>query len=331
VNPLDVVLVVAGLLLLARGADVFVVSAARLAVSRDMSPVAVGAIVVGFGTGLPELLVSTSAAARGSLDIAVGNVVGSNLANLTLVLGVAGLIARPETMPRVIRREAPLSLAAVVLCAATLQGGLSRVEGVVLVTALVGGVFVMLRVTEPAAIAADPDLEATDALVEEIEELVEEEGEAVLADVVSGRRDVARATLGLIATVVGAQVLVVGARSIAEDVGLSGGFVGLTLVAIGTSLPELVTAVQSGRRGETGLLVGNVLGSNLFNSTAVAGAAALVGAGALTDAGLTVLAASAMVVTAALAWLFLGLGGSLRRWEAMILLAIYAATLPLSA
>lgn len=330
-NPLDVVLVVGALLLLARGADVFVVSAARLAVSFDMSPVAVGAIVVGFGTGLPELLVSTSAAARGSLDIAVGNVVGSNLANLTLVLGVAGLIARPETMPRVIRREAPLSLAAVALCAVMLQGGLSRVEGMVLATALVVAVFVMLRVTEPATVATDPNVQATDALVEEIEELVEEEGEAVLADVVSGPRDVARAILGLVATVAGAQVLVIGARSIAEDVGLSGGFVGLTLVAIGTSLPELVTAVQSGRRGETGLLVGNVLGSNLFNSTAVAGAAALVGAAPLTDAGLTVLAASAMVITAALAWLFLGLGGSLRRWEALILLAIYAATLPLSA
>ena len=96
-------------------------------------------------------------------------------------------------------------------------------------------------------------------------------------------------------------------------------------------MPELGAAVQSARRNETALLVGNVLGSNIFNSTAVAGTVALIGPGAITDAGLTVTATSAMVVVAALAWLFLGLGGRLRRWEAAVLLGVYAATVPLSA
>jgi cation:H+ antiporter len=260
----------------------------------------------------------------------VGNVVGSNLANLTLVLGVAGLIAAPEAVPRILRREAPLSFAAVALFALVVQGGMSRAEGGVLLIAFAVATAVMLRVTEPAAIVEVEGEPGAAVLVEEVEELVEEEGETTLPAVqtASTRRDVARAAVALAATVVGAQLLVAGARSIASAVGLSGGFVGLTIVALGTSLPELVTAAHSARRGETALLVGTVLGSNVFNSTAVAASAALIGPRSLDEPHLTVLAVSSMVFTAALAWLFLGLGGRLRRWKAAALLVVYAATLP---
>lgn len=326
----NLLLVAVGLVVLAKGADVFVVAAARLAVTLKLSPVVVGAVVVGFGTGAPELLVSVLAAARGSIDLAAGNVVGSNLANLTLVLGVAGVVARPETLPRVVRREAPLSLATVAVFGLLLQQGLTRGEGLVLLVVLAGAVVLMLRATE--AVSDRADQESTAEFVEELEERIEEPGEDELADVAaaSTTRDVVRVAAGLAATVAGAQLLVMGAQRIASDIGLSKGFVGLTLVAVGTSLPELVTAVQSARRGETALLAGNVLGSNVFNSTAVAGAAALVGPGRIDDAGLTVIGAVSMVVVAALAWLFLGLGGRLRRWEAAVLLAVYGATLPLA-
>ena len=331
---LNIMLVIVGLAILGKGADVFVLAAARLAVTLRLSPVVVGAVVIGFGTGAPELLVSSLAAARGSLDIAVGNVVGSNLANLTLVLGVAGVIARPETVPRVVRREAPLSLATVVLFALLLQGGLSRREGAVLLGALVVAVVLMLRAAEtaPDMLSEPEEAAAMTEFVEELEEFVEEAGEDEIPDVVAASRlrNVARVALGLMATVAGAQLLVAGAQRIASDVGLSGGFVGLTLVAIGTSLPELVTAIQSARRNETALLAGNVLGSNIFNSTAVAGTAALIGAGSITDAGLTVVAAASMVAIAALAWLFLGLGGQLRRSEGIILLGVYAVTLAMT-
>lgn len=330
VIAVNLVLVVAGLAVLARGADAFVVAAARLAVTLRLSPVVVGAVVVGFGTGAPELLVSTLAAGRGSIDLAAGNIVGSNLANLTLVLGVAGVVARPETLPRVVRREAPLSLAAVALFALLVQGGLTRVEGGVLVAALVVAVVVMLRAAGPDDTAGRPE-PAIEELVVELEERIEGPGEADLAAVAAAptRRDVGRVVAGLAATVAGAHVLVVGAQRMAEDLGLSGGFVGLTLVAVGTSLPELVTAVQSARRGETALLAGNVLGSNVFNSTAVGGAAALVGPGVITDGGLTVVGGVSMVLVAALAWLFLGLGGRLSRTDAVVLLGIYAGTLAL--
>ena len=326
----SLLLVAVGLVVLAKGADVFVVAAARLAVTLKLSPVVVGAVVVGFGTGAPELLVSVLAAARGSIDLAAGNVVGSNLANLTLVLGVAGVVARPETLPRVVRREAPLCLATVAVFGLLLQRGLTRGEGVVLLVVLAGAVVLMLRATE--AVDDRADQESTAEFVEELEERIEEPGEDELADVAaaSTTRDVVRVAAGLAATVAGAQLLVIGAQRIASDIGLSKGFVGLTLVALGTSLPELVTAVQSARRGETALLAGNVLGSNVFNSTAVAGASAMIGPGRIDDAGLTVIGAVSMVVVAALAWLFLGLGGRLRRWEAAVLLAVYGATLPLA-
>jgi cation:H+ antiporter len=331
----DSLLVVAGLVLLAWGADVFVVHAARLSAVLGVSPVVVGAVVVGFGTGVPELLVSGSAAARGSLDLAVGNIVGSNLANLTLVLGVAGVIARPESVPRVLRREAPLSFACVALFALLLQGGLHRLEGAALLAATAGALFVMLRVSEEPAALAEEDLAeeatASEAFVEEVHELIDGNDAPAQAHIaVSARRDVARALLGLLATVGGAQLLVVGARSMAGELGLSGGFVGLTIVAIGTSLPELMTAVQSARRDETALLVGNVLGSNLFNSLVVAGTCTLIAPGNVADRGLTALATGSMVLVAALAWLFLALGGKLRRWEAGVLLVIYLVTLPLS-
>ena len=326
-------LLVLGLVVLGKGADVFVLAAARLAVTLRLSAVVVGAVVVGFGTGAPELLVSSVAAARGSLDIAAGNIVGSNLANLTLVLGVAGIIARPHTVPRVVRREAPLCLTAVVLFALLLQGGLSRWEGAVLLGSLAVAVVLMLRATEaaPGVDGEKDDESAMTAFVEEVEGFVEGADEEDLGDVVgtSARPEVFRVALGLIATVTGAQLLVAGAQAIAADAGLSGGFVGLTIVALGTSLPELVTAIQSARRNETALLAGSVLGSNVFNSTAVAGAAAVIGPSTITDAGLTVVAATSMVAVAALAWLFLGLDGRLRRWEGGVLLAVYAATLSL--
>lgn len=325
----DVVLVVGGLGVLAVGADNFVVGAARVSVRYKVSPVVVGAVIVGFGTGMPELLVSSSAAAQGSLELAIGNVVGSNLANLTLVLGVAGLLTRVETLPRVVRREAPLSLAGLVVLAVLMQNGLTRAEAVVLLLGLVLGVVLMLRATD-APTETPADMTAIDDFVDEVEEFVEEEDEQELKDVVAASqlRDVLRTVVGLLATVGGAQLLVVGAQDVAAEFGLSGGFVGLTLVAVGTSLPELVTAVQSARRGETALLAGNVLGSNIFNSTAVAGTAAMIGPGPLADRGLTLWAAGSMVTVAVLAWGFLGLGGRLRRWEAGVLIAVYAASVP---
>ena len=323
-------LLLVGLGVLAVASDQFVLGAARTAVALRVSPVLVGAVIVGFGTGLPELLVSGLAAAQGSLELAVGNIAGSNLANVTLVLGVAGLLAAPDVSPGIVRREAPISLAAVILFAGVALGGINRFEATLLLLGLVVAVVLLIR----ASHAAGPTglAEGDEELVEELGELIEEPDEVDLDDVASSPRlpNIARAIAGLLGTVAGAQLIVMGATRIARDIGLSDGFVGLTIVAIGTSLPELVTAVQAARRHELSLLMGNVLGSNVFNSLAVGGAAGLIGPAAVSERGL-VIAIVVMVVVAGMAWLFLGLGGKLRRWEAGLLLVTYLAVLPFTA
>ena len=142
---LDVALVVIGLAVLGVAADRFVVAAARLASALDVSPIVIGTVLVGFGTSAPELLVSTIAAAQGDLELGAGGIVGSNLANLTLVLGVAALVAPVTVVPGVLRREAPISLGAVVVFAVLVQRGLTVAEGAVLLVAVAAAAAVLMR------------------------------------------------------------------------------------------------------------------------------------------------------------------------------------------
>ena len=305
---------VLGLLLLAYASDQFVIGAARAATLLRLSPVVIGAVVIGFGTSAPELLVSTLAAAQGSLDVGVGNIVGSNIANLTLVLGAAALVTPIAVRAAVLRREAPLSVASVLLFALLVQGGMGRVEGAILLAAVAATLWVVLR----SAREDDP------LLTGEVEEFV-------TPGTPSGRRESARLALGLLGTLGGAQALVWSATTIAAELGLAEGFVGLTVVAIGTSLPELATAVQAARKGETDLIVGNLLGSNVFNSTVVAGAAAMTGPGLPIDPTLTGLATALMVAVAVVASGLMVSGRRVVRWEGLALLAAYAAMLLLLA
>jgi cation:H+ antiporter len=306
--------IIAGLALLTYAADQFVVGAARVATSLRLSTVVVGAVVIGFGTSAPELLVSGLAAGRGSIDLAVGNIVGSNVANLTLVLGVAALIAPIVVRSPVLKREAPISLAVVLVFAWAVQGSLSLTEGVLLTGLLVAALgFIII-----SSRGGDP------ALSSEVDEF--------LTDVTpSLRRESVRTILGLLGTLGAAQVLVESATTVATELGLSQGFIGLTVVAIGTSLPELATAVQAARKGETDLIIGNLLGSNLFNAGAVGAVAAFVGTGLPIDRTISTLGVGLMVGVAVGATLFMMTGKRVVRWEAAVLLVAYAATLPLLA
>lgn len=314
---LSAILIVAGLALLAKAPDHFVVGSATLARRIGISAIVVGAVIVGFGTSAPELLVSALAASSGEPEIGLGNVIGSNIANLTLILGIAGLFA-PLVMPRgVVRRELPLTLIATALFAYLVGEGLTRGEGVVLLVALV----VMLGLIIWGGRKGGDD----DDLVLQTEEFLDEEQHR------SGRRIAVDVIGGLIGTVVGAQMLVTGAVDVADRAGLSGGFVGLTLVAVGTSLPELVTAVAAARRGETQLIIGNLLGSNVFNSLAVGGAIGVVGPAVVTDATLTVTAVLLMLATTLLGVGSMLAGGRVRKYEAFVLLAAWAVTIPLVA
>jgi cation:H+ antiporter len=313
---LDLVLVAVGLLLLAKAADEFVLGAARLSAVLRIAPVVIGAIVIGVGTSLPEMLVSGLAAGQGKLDIAAGNIIGSNVANLTLVLGVAAILVPITTRARILRRELPLATGAVILFAIAIQGGLTRLEGGL----LLGGLVVAVGVILLGARRGDGDEE----LAADVEEFVDPEH---LHDVRVGR-EVVRTLLGLIGTVAGAQAMVSGASGIAAELGLGEGFVGLTLVAIGTSLPELVTAVAAARKGEDELIIGNLLGSNLFNSFGVAGVAGLVGPGPLVDGTLAGGATWLMIAVVIVSAIGMFTERALVRWEGVVLVGAYVVAVP---
>lgn len=309
----DVIISVAalltGLALLAWAADQLVLGASRLAIALRVSAVLIGALVIGVGTSAPEILISALAAAEGSVSIAAGNIVGSNIANVALVIGVAALIAPLRVSSHALRRQAPLSAFAVIAFAIALQGGLTLLSGVLLLLAVPLVLGWIIR-------SADRERAAAEA-----------EAQAVKTSETSLRREVIRTVLALLGLAAGAQLVVTGAEQITLEAGLDEGFVGLTLVAVGTSLPELVTAIQAARRRQPDLIVGNVLGSNVFNSLLAGGLIAVIAPGRLADPALTGLAAIAMVATALVTWLFLATDRRLTRREGTLLLAGYLALL----
>jgi cation:H+ antiporter len=314
---LTVVLILGGLVLLAYAPDRFVAGSAGLADRFGVSRVLIGAVIIGFGTSAPEMLVSGLAAGRGEPEVGVGNIVGSNMANLGLVIGVAGLVATLRVPGDLLRREVPLMLAGTVVFAIAVQDGLTRIEGLVLSAGLVVALVVIVRgSSRPPKDPIDEEFGA------EVDEYLEPEARAG-----SGRLGL-EAGLGLVGTLVGAQLLVTGAIDVADELNLSGGFVGITIAAIGTSLPELVTAVAAARKGEDQLIIGNVLGSNLFNSLGVGGIVGLIGPDVITDATLTVTGVVLMLVITALSSWALASRHVLERWEAAGLLVLYLAVLP---
>ena len=263
---LGLVFALSGLLVLSVAADQFVKGAARLAVGLKVAPVVVGAVVVGFGTSAPEMVVSGLAALEGQLEIGVGNIVGSNVANVSLVLGVSALFGTLVVGSDIIRKDALSSVAAVTAFAIVLQNGLEIWEGVLLILVLLIWLWVVVRGARTGGVVV-ADGNVSDIIGND-------------DDSFSVWLESLRIAVGLAFVIGAAYVLVDGAERIAEALNLSGGLVGYTLIAVGTSAPELVTAIMAVRRGETELLVGNLLGSNVFNSLAVGGIISLLGAGA---------------------------------------------------
>ncbi|MCU0268298.1 MAG: calcium/sodium antiporter [Acidimicrobiales bacterium] len=301
----------AGLALLATLADQFVMGAARLAAVLRVSPVVVGAVVVGFGTSAPEAVVSALAASGGDLELAVGNVAGSNAANVSLVLGLAAVLVPLGVASGTLRREVPLAAGACAAFAALAWNGLSRLDGLVLLTLLAVALAVVIR----------GGRSGEEELSEEVDEFVADDA------AIRPGREAGRVLLGLVGILAGAQLLVWGAETIAEELSVPPVVIGLTVVAIGTSLPELVTAVVAARRGEDELIVGNVVGSNLFNSLGVAAAAAFAGPGGYPDPGSVHLALVSMAVLVVLSWVFMGRRLQVTRGEGIALLVSYGASL----
>lgn len=252
-----------GLALLFSGGEALVRGAVALAHRLRLSRALVGATVVGFGTSAPELAVAVDASLKGHGAIAVGTVIGSNICNVLLVLPVAALVFPVHWSRRAIRRDAAtLSLATALFVAFVATGQLDRIEGAVLLVVLVGVTGLAIRAERGA-----PSV-AVEVLTEEAAELDTPPFSLTLALLL---------TIGGIAAVVGgAELLVAGVTVMARRFGISEATVGLTLVAVGTSLPELAAGAAAARRRHPEVALGNVLGSNVFNQLGIAGAAALV-------------------------------------------------------
>lgn len=310
---LSLVLLVGGLALLTLAADRFVVSASRISSALGLSPILIGALVVGLGTSAPELLVSVLAAGRGEIDLAMGNVVGSNTANMTLVLGSTALVLPIASRLRTIRREGALMFGALVVFALLLWNlELGRIEATGLMAA-------MVAVAALLVFWAKSDVKAgrSPAVAGEFEGWVG-----------SVRREGLIALTTLAATLLGADLLVRGASRLADELEISSAFVGLVIVSVGTSLPELATALAAARRGQTDLVLGNVLGSNLFNTLAVAGLAGLIGPGLVEE---TFRSALVLMAGAGVAAAAASLTGRVERWEGALLLVVFLAFVTVSA
>jgi cation:H+ antiporter len=313
-----VLLFILGLAVISAGAELFVRGAARLAAMFGISSLIIGLTVVAFGTSAPEVAVVVQAGLQGQGDMAFGNIIGSNISNFMLILGISALLAPLVVSKRLIRLEVPLLLviSAVVFLAA-FDGQVSRVEGGLLVLgAVVYTSFVIQQSRGENRRNKKPG--------SPIEDSGGEKGSAEPKG--TWIRNLVMLLAGLAGLVLGANWLVTGASGMARILGISELVIGLTVVAVGTSLPELATSIAATLRGERDLAIGNVIGSNLFNLLLVLGVGA-----ALVPQGLTVPSSSIsfdipvmIAVTAACLPLFFS-GYIISRGEGFVLLVYYAA------
>lgn len=301
-------LTAAGLGALAAGAELLVRGASRLARAAGISPLAVGLTVVALGTSAPEIAVTLSAAVTGEAEIAVGNVVGSNIFNVLAVLGFSALVSPLAVQRRIVREDAPvmvlISLAAAALCR---DGSISRADGALLAAALAA----YLWWTARRARAADspPDHPAG-------------------ADAARPLRDSLFTLAGLVLLPLGARMLVSGASGIARELGATELVIGLTIVAAGTSLPEAATSVTAALRGERDIAVGNVVGSNIFNLLGVLGIAGLIAPSPVSVAGAALRFDIPVMLACAAACLPVSYTGyRIDRWEGAVFVGYYFAYL----
>jgi cation:H+ antiporter len=312
VLALEVLLLVAGIGVLYFGAEWLVRGAARLAGSLGVSPIVVGLTVVSFGTSAPELVVGTVAALGGNADLAVGNVLGSNLANIGLILGISAIIRPLDVAARVVAREVPLMLlVTLALYPLAWDRELGRGDGVVLLSALVVYLVLVFQSVEDEA----PEI------IGEYREFLEESSQTS-ATVRPG--DVGLVMAGCAGLVLGGYAIVEGAVAVAEFLGVSQVAIGLSVVAVGTSLPELATAVVATMRNEADIAVGNVVGSNIFNIAAILGVASV---SRPIDIGSTILVREvpAVLVMSLLLLPLLRTEWRIQRWEGALLLGGYVA------
>ena len=295
---MEYLLLLIGFVLLIKGADFFVDGSSSLARIMKVPSVIIGLTIVAMGTSAPEASVSINAALAGSNDIAISNVIGSNLFNGLVVVGVCAFMAGFKTNPEILKRDMPLNIIiTAILCIMLLDRHINRIEGIILLIGMAVYIAVMV-------ISALKNRETADE-----------------CKILSLPKSLIFIIGGLIAVIFGGTLVVDNACLIAKDFGVSENFIGLTIIAIGTSLPELVTSITATRKGDSGLALGNAIGSNLFNILFILGMSA-------TICPLNVLSESIidciiLLVSAVILYVFARTKKTMNRWEGIVCVFLY--------
>ena len=300
----NILMIVAGVVLVLWGADRLTDGAVALAERMEIPQIVIGLTIVALGTSAPEFCVSLVSALKGTADLAVGNVVGSNIFNAMLIVGVAAMVAPMTILPSTVRKDVPVALlASVALTVMVLMDGdLSRVDAALLFVGFLAFMWVTLR-----------GAKGSHAIEQE---KAAPRGYSVL-------KSVGLLVLGLACLVVGSNIFVDGATSVAQTLGVSEAVIGLTIVAGGTSLPELATSVVAARKGNSGIAIGNVLGSNVLNILLILGAAGLICP--MQVQGITLVDFAMMTGSVLLLWLFSYTKLTVARWEGAVLTVLFLA------
>lgn len=299
----DIIFIVLGVTLVLWGADRLTEGASSLARRMNVPEMIIGLTIVAAGTSAPELFVSLVSALKGTPDMAVGNVVGSNTMNAMLIVGCAAAVAPMVISRSTVRKDIPFAIGAtLLLMALTYDGTLSWVDGVILLAGFAA--FMVYTLRQAKAGSSEEEATATNMKT----------GKAVLYLIG-----------GLAGLVVGSNVFVDHASNLAFALGISEAVVGLTVVAGGTSLPELATSVVAARKGQSAIAIGNVIGSNVFNILMILGLTGVICP--LEIEGITLVDQAVMLVSIVLVWLFSRTRYTVERWEGVLLVCGYAAYL----
>lgn len=297
---LNILFIVIGIVLVLWGADRLTDGAVAVAEKMKMPQIVIGLTIVAMGTSMPEFCVSLISALKGTSDLAVGNIVGSNIFNTLLIVGVSALVAPMSIMKTTVRKDIPFALvASALLLIMCLDGDISRIDAAILFVMFLIFMYITLRGAK---------VQGTD---------VEEKEKKPMATWLS----VVWILVGLACLIGGSNLFVDGATAVATKLGVSEAVIGLTIVAGGTSLPELATSVVSARKGNSGIAIGNVLGSNVFNVLAILGLTGVISP--MTLKGITMTDLSMMVISIILIWLFSFTKYKIERWEGAILTAVF--------
>ena len=295
---MEYLLLLIGFVLLIKGADFFVDGSSSLARIMKVPSVIIGLTIVAMGTSAPEASVSINAALAGSNDIAISNVIGSNLFNGLVVVGVCAFMAGFKTNPEILKRDMPLNIiVTAILCIMLLDRHINRIEGIILLIGM--AVYIAAMV-----ISALKNRETADE-----------------CKILSLPKSLIFIIGGLIAVIFGGTLVVDNACLIAKDFGVSENFIGLTIIAIGTSLPELVTSITATRKGDSGLALGNAIGSNLFNILFILGMSATIcPLNVLSD---SIIDCIILLVSAVILYVFARTKKTMNRWEGIVCVFLY--------